>query len=96
MNAATLRQINVVSLDGEVKELKKSADDDVFTQYDFQKIAKTKVLTMQEIFIQEKGKEALRAMEITIKSERVKDEPKLDRRARGQKPDDDDQDDEPV
>lgn len=45
---------------------------------------------MQEIFIQEKGKEALRAMEITIKSERVKDEPKLDRRARGQNTDDHD------
>ncbi len=51
---------------------------------------------MQEIYIQEKGKEALRAMEITIKSERVKDEPKLDGRSKGKKNENEDNEEEPV
>ena len=43
-----------------------AADDDIFTQFAFEKFKKTETLTMQEIFIHEKGQAALRALNITI------------------------------
>ena len=43
-----------------------SADDDIFQDYTFLKFpSKANILTMQEIYVQEKGAEALRTTNIT-------------------------------
>eukprot|EP00347_Sterkiella_histriomuscorum_P012969 403366519 len=73
LNESLLRSNNVISLSG--KKVDVSADCDQFTDFGFDKAKRTPVLTMQEIFIAEKGAEALRKLNINLQVQRQKDEP---------------------
>lgn len=65
----TLREKNAISLK-ERKEasVKILADDDLFTAFTFEALPKTQILSMQELYVLEKGLESFRKVNINISS----------------------------
>ena len=65
ISATNFRRQNVVSIGGKEAN-EKPSDLDLFDRFSFDSIPKTTAMTLQEIFIQEKGSEALRKMKINL------------------------------
>ena len=78
----TLKELNVLNIGHAQDAAKLSADDDDFTEFNFEKqFLKTSVLNMQEIFIMEKGQEAMRALNINLNISKKKDEPNMEKKS---------------
>jgi hypothetical protein len=73
--------VNITGLDTSLSLFQLSADDDLFQDFVFLAYpSSAHVLTMQEIFVQEKGAEALRTTNITYLHNQRREEPNMERK----------------
>ena len=76
-----LNTLNISAADSALSLFQLAADDDIYQDFHFLKHPlKASVLTMQEIYVQEKGAEALRSTNITYLHHQRKEEPNLERK----------------
>jgi Telomere-binding protein beta subunit (TEBP beta) len=79
--ARSLNTLNIASLDSHMSLYQLSADDDLFQDFTFlSHSSKASIVPLQEIFVQEKGAEALRAQNINYLHNQRREEPNLEKK----------------